>query len=109
MFRVKLCRGFLGVHNLLHVYDLKASGESGGTFTSGAWRTRVLNTVGTNSIPGAMLDANQVTLPQGLYFAKGFAPCISVNNNALRLQSVSSTSTTLLIGNACTQMAVTPM
>ena len=87
----------MGVHNLLHVYDLKTTGQNGGTFTSGAWRTRTLNTVGTNTISGASLAANRVTLPAGVYFAHGLAPCTSVNNNALRLQSITSSST-LIVG-----------
>lgn len=35
---------------LFHVQDQKASGTSGGTFTSGADRTRTLNTTVTNEI-----------------------------------------------------------
>ncbi len=64
----------LGVHNLLHVEDRKPSGTSGGTFTSGAWRTRDLNTVAVNNIDGASLDNNQVTLPAGEYWIESVAP-----------------------------------
>lgn len=62
------------VDQMLHVRDVKASGTDGGTFTSGAWRTRDLNTVLTNSIPGASLTANQITLPAGTYDVTALAP-----------------------------------
>lgn len=58
----------------LHVRDQKASGTDGGTFTSGAWRTRDLNTVLTNTIPGASLVSNQITLPAGTYEVDALAP-----------------------------------
>ena len=42
----------------LHIQDQKPQGTYGGTFTAGAWRTRDLNTVLTNTITGASLAAN---------------------------------------------------
>lgn len=58
----------------LHVRDEKASGTNGGAFTSGAWRTRDLNTVVGNTITGASLASNQITLPAGTYEVEGGAP-----------------------------------
>lgn len=49
------------------------SGVAGGTFTSGAWQTRPLNTVNCNTIDGASLASNQITLPAGTYLAQGWA------------------------------------
>ena len=54
--------------------DEKPPGTNGGTFTSGAWRTRDLNTVKTNEISGASLSANQITLGVGEYFLRATAP-----------------------------------
>lgn len=70
----------LGVHNLLHVQDQKAQGTAGGAFTSGAWRTRDLNTVLVNNISGATLVNNQITLPSGTYFVDASAPAFSDTN-----------------------------
>ena len=51
----------------LIVYDQKAKNTVGDTYVASAWRTRVINTVGINEIPGASLSSNQVTLPAGQY------------------------------------------
>lgn len=61
------------------VYDQKAQNTAGGTFTSGAWQTRTLNTVQSNSITGASLASNQITLPAGTYLIEGSAPAATVN------------------------------
>lgn len=58
----------------IHVRDEKPSGTNGGTFTSGAWRTRDLNTVVGNTITGASLAGNQLTLPPGTYEVDATAP-----------------------------------
>ena len=51
---------------ILHVRDEKASGISGGASVAGT-QIRTLNTVKTNTIPGASLASNQITLPAGTY------------------------------------------
>src|SRR6266516_1340078 len=43
---------------LFHVRDEKSAGTVGGTFSSGAWRTRTLNTTKTNEIGSASLSSN---------------------------------------------------
>ena len=67
----------LGV-NYLHVQDQKASGTAGGTANAGI-NTRVLNTVLTNTIAGASLSSNQITLPAGTYYIKSAAPAYRVD------------------------------
>jgi hypothetical protein len=47
--------------------DEKASGTGGGAATIGAWTDHVINTVKTNTIAGASLASNQITLPAGRY------------------------------------------
>jgi hypothetical protein len=84
---------------LLHVRDEKATGTIGGTFTSGDWRTRTLNTSVTNEISGASLSSNQITLPSGTYFAMGFAPAHKVDGHKTRLRNITDSSDTL-IGSA---------
>lgn len=81
-------RACLGVHNLLHVRDKKIATADGGPFTSGAWRTRVLNDVVLNNIAGASLESDIVTLPAGNYYAQGYAPAYFVNLHAMRLYNI---------------------
>lgn len=81
---------------LLHVRDEKASGTAGGTFDSGAWRTRTLNTSLTNEISGASLSSNQITLPSGTYFIQATAPCFFVNSNQLKLRNITDSTDTLI-------------
>lgn len=92
---------------LLHVRDVKPSGTSGGSFTSGAWRTRDLNTVLTNTIPGAALAGNQITLPAGTYEVEARAPTYTSAGAAYwetqaRLAIV-ATSTAVAAGSSTTQ------
>lgn len=90
----------LGSPPFLHIEDQKPSGTDGGDFTSGAWRTRDLNTVVTNEIDGASLASNQVTLPAGTYEIESKAPGWRVNRHILRLQNVSDAVTVLCSQNA---------
>lgn len=92
-------------NSLLNIVDQKAQNTNGGTFTSGTWRTRDLNTVRTNEIAGASLAANQITLPAGTYFCEWSAP-MHENNNTVnphtsRIQNITD-ATTLLNGATCT-------
>ena len=91
-------RACLGVHNLLHVQDQKAMGTHGGTFTTGAWRTRPLNTVRENTISGASLNSNRITLPIGNYFLSGFSISYATSSNQSRIQRITPTSETLIEG-----------
>lgn len=58
--------------------DQKAQNTAGGTFTSGANRTRDINTTVVNSITGCSLAANQITLPAGKYYIIWRAPAHGV-------------------------------
>ena len=80
----------------LHIQDQKPQGTNGGTFTSGAWRTRDLNTVLTNTIPGASLSNNQITLPAGKYYVEASAPSYIVSLVQLQVYDITNTSILLL-------------
>ncbi len=58
--------GSLG-DQMVVVVDEKAANTSGGTFTSGAWQTRTLNTLTVNDDGIASLSDDQITLPAGTY------------------------------------------
>lgn len=85
-------------NQVLHVRDEKAALTGGGTFTLGAWRTRDLNTVKTNTIAGASLASNQVTLPAGTYWVEGSAPAFKAAQHATRIYNI-TTSATLIDGS----------
>ncbi len=78
---------------IMIVQDQKPAGTAGGTFTSGAWQTRDLNTIQYNSIPGASLASNRVTLPAGTYLVKASAPAFYVGNHKTRLYNFTGSST----------------
>lgn len=90
---------------LLSVVDQKAQNTGGGSFTSGAWRTRDLNTVRTNEITGASLASNQITLPAGTYYCEWSAPAyaadplLGTSEHKTRLQNITD-GTEILIGQA---------
>lgn len=88
----------IGFNNMMHVRDVKSTGTAGGTFTSGAWRTRDLNTVISNTIPGASLSANHITLPAGTYYVSLRAPANKVDAHQIRWQNVTD-STNILFGS----------
>lgn len=77
------------------VRDEKAAGTSGGSFTSGAWRTRTLNTIQSDDAGIASIATNQVTLPPGRYRTVIRAPGYGVNDHMARLQNITLASTIL--------------
>lgn len=67
------------------IKDVKTS--DGGTFTSGAWQTRDLNTLeGDTSF--ASLSSNQFTLDVGVYSIEWSAPALAVGSHQSRLYNV---------------------
>ncbi|OPY07264.1 MAG: hypothetical protein A4E68_01946 [Syntrophaceae bacterium PtaB.Bin095] len=84
---------------IMIVADEKSKGTHGGTFTSGAWRTRDLNTIRYNTISGASLNSNQVTLPAGTYIVMGSAPALQVTEHQAILYNTTA-SADLIIGTS---------
>ena len=80
----------LSADNFLHIQDQKATGTDAGNNLAGA-NTRVLNTVLTNTISGASLASNQITLPIGKYYVEASAPAYDCNNHVLELLNFSDT------------------
>ena len=91
---------FTALQQILIVVDEKPSATSGGTFTSGAWRTRDLNTVRYNTITGASLASNQITLPAGTYKIRVEAPAAETNLHKCILYDITN-STPAIIGRPC--------
>ena len=79
------------------VSDQKAQNTAGGTFTSGAWRTRTLNTEDSDTAGFLALAANQITLSAGTYVCRIVCHTEYVNHHQARLQNVTA-ATTLITG-----------
>lgn len=81
------------------IRDEKTQNTNGGTFTSGAWRTRDLNTEVSDTDGVATLSSNQVTLSAGTYVCRIICPAAHCAKNQARLQNVTD-ATTVLIGSS---------
>lgn len=93
--------GFTGkyANDYLLVCDAKPSGTQGGTFTSGAWRTRDINTEISDIGNICTISSNQIILSGGLYICDISCPAYGVNSHRARLQSITS-GTTILSGSS---------
>lgn len=81
------------------IRDEKAQGTNGGTFTSGAWRTRDLNTEQSDEDGIVSIAANQFTLAAGTYRILAHVPAYIVNSHQARLQNITD-ATTEILGSA---------
>lgn len=87
-----------GSVQVMTVRDEKTANTSGGTpGSTGTWLTRDLNTVGLNTISGASLSSNQITLPAGTYLVDGSVPGYRLDMNKARLYNVTG-SAVLVVG-----------
>ncbi len=71
-----------------YIKDVKAAGVDGGTFTSGAWQTRTLNTL-EGDCDGISLALDQVTITgTGSWRIKGLAPAYAVGRHKAKVFQV---------------------
>ena len=80
----------------LIVADEKASGTNAGAAGTGSYSARVLNTVRLNTITGASLASNQITLPAGAYRINASAPGLRCEKFKIRLQNITDATTTIV-------------
>ena len=78
--------------------ETQASGTNGGTFTSGSYIKRTLNTTVVNNIVGCSIAASVITLPAGSYNVFATSPCFKVDNNKAKLRNTTA-GTDLAIAN----------
>jgi hypothetical protein len=78
------------------VRDVKSSGTHGGTFTSGAWRTRNINNEQADTAGICTIASNQITLAAGTYRCIISCPCYEVRMNQARLYNVTNSVVQLL-------------
>jgi hypothetical protein len=79
---------------VLVVVDSKTSGTAGGASSAGA-QVRTLNTTIRNTITGASLASNQVTLPAGTYHVQASAPAFISDKHKVFWWDATNTTTTL--------------
>ena len=71
----------------VYLVDAKSGGTDAGTFTSGAWRTRDLNTEVLDTQSVCSLSSNQFTLSAGTYYIKASAPAYKVAGHMIKLRN----------------------
>ena len=74
------------------ICDQKAYNVHGGTFTTGAWRTRDLNTEISDADGIVSISSNQFTLAAGTYTMWWSCPAYQVNKNTSRLYNITDSS-----------------
>jgi len=75
-----------------HLKDVKANATQGGTFTSGAWQTRTLNTTEGDFTKFGSLSSNQFTLSAGTYIIDAIAPAFNTNAHKAKIYNITDTT-----------------
>lgn len=83
----------------IRIIDEKAASTTGGTFTSGAWRTRVLNTESSDGGGHAALASDQITLAAGTYICKITCPAHKVSQHKAKLYNTTG-GANILVGTS---------
>ena len=89
--------------------ETQANTTSGGTFTSGSYIKRVLNTTVVNNITGCSIASSVITLPAGTFQVLATAPAHAVEKHKIRLQDTTAATTIAIGSNAQTANAVSVM
>lgn len=85
---------------MLHVTDKKAANTAGGTFTSGSWQVRTLNTVESNDLDGSSLATDTITLTAGDYYVEWSCPGFKVSRHKSIFYNVTAAAT-WVVGTSC--------
>lgn len=83
------------VQDMVIYEDQKPFDTNGGTFSSGSWVTRQLNTVvySRQNNSWASQSLNQFTLQPGTYLIEANVPAYRVNSHQIRLQNITNGTT----------------
>ena len=79
--------------------ESQASATNGGTFTSGSYIKRTLNTTVVNNITGCTLTSSVISLPAGTYQVYASAPAAQVDSHQTRLRNTTD-STDIQFGSS---------
>jgi len=83
-------------HDYVKVSDVKAYNVNGGTFTSGAWRTRDINTEDSDDSNICSISSNQITLAVGTYECFISCPAYRTEHHIARLYNFTDSGEVLL-------------
>lgn len=83
----------------IYLREEQASGTHGGTFTSGAWQKRTLNTEVNDAGGHASIASSVITLAAGTYRFRARAPAYAVAAHQVRLANTSDS--TYFYGSSC--------
>ena len=81
-----------GIQTYAIISDQKTQNTDGGTFSSGAWRTRDLNTEVTDPDGIVSIGSNQFTLGAGTYLIVATAPAYRIDQHMVKLYNATSSS-----------------
>ena len=81
-----------GIQTYAIICDEKDNNVAGGTFTSGAWRTRDLNTEIADPDSIVTISSNQFTLGAGTYLIEASAAAFGVNRHLTRIYNSTDSS-----------------
>ncbi len=87
------------LNDYICITDQKTANTNAGTFTSGAWRTRDLNTEQSDTGGHASVASNQITLAAGTYIASIVCPAVRVVGHQAKLYNVTDAAN-ILIGTS---------
>ena len=79
--------------------ETQASGTNGGTFTSGSYVKRTLNTTVVNTITSCTLTSSVISLPAGTYQVFATAPATAIDSHQIRLRNTTD-STDIQFGSS---------
>jgi hypothetical protein len=82
------------------ISDVKAANTAGGTFTTGAWQTRTLNTIDDPTGIVTSLASNQFVLSAGEYYIEAAANSYRVDQNMAKIRNITD-GTDALTGQPC--------
>ena len=74
------------------IADQKSATTQGGGFTTGAWRTRDLNTEIADADSIVSISSNQFTLGAGSYLIRGYASVYRTNGHQTRIYNVTDSA-----------------
>lgn len=105
------CGGQLIIHSTsagsdyIHVRDEKSSGTAGGTFLSGSWIARAINTEVSDSGSHASISGSQIILAAGTYLCDIICPACQVDHHRGVLYNTSASSAIIYGTNATASTA----
>lgn len=80
----------------INLIDEKTGSSAGGTFNSGTWQTRDLNTIKTDETGAVLLSSNQFTLPAGSYIINAVSPAKGVEKHKIKLRDITDSVDTII-------------